>query len=141
MSSHHFHIERSSTDRRRSRSCSASTSVTTSVTRQTGRSVTPSQGSRRSVTPTRRGRVGPGPLGGLGEETLHKMEALEEYTLDSFDLPSRPARRLWYASPVMTVTIWRATCHGHPGWSMQSSSRWPAADDATSLKKSTQEAG
>ena len=46
-----------------------------------GRSVTPSQGSRRSVTPTRRGRVGPGPLGGLGEETLQEIEALEEYTL------------------------------------------------------------
>ena len=35
-----------------------------------------SHGSRRSVTPTRRGRVGPGPLGGLGEETLQEMEAL-----------------------------------------------------------------
>ena len=34
------------------------------------------------MTPTRRGRVGPGPLGGLGEETLQEMEALEEYTLD-----------------------------------------------------------
>ena len=71
---HHSHEftplpqERPSTDRRRSRS----RSVSTSVTRRTGRSVTPSQGSRRSVTPTRRGRVGPGPLGGLGEETLRR---------------------------------------------------------------------
>ena len=61
---HHSHEftplphERSSTDRRRSRSRSTSTSVT----RRTGRSVTSSHGSRRSVTPTRRGRVGPGPL-------------------------------------------------------------------------------
>ena len=74
---HHSHEftplpqQRPSTDRRRSRS----RSVSTSVTRRTGRSVTPSQGSRRSVTPTRRGRVGPGPLGGLGEETLQKIEA------------------------------------------------------------------
>ena len=89
---HHSHEftplpqERPSTDRRRSRS----RSVSTSVTRRTGRSVTPSQGSRRSVTPTRRGRVGPGPLGGLGEETLQEMEALEEYTLDSFDSIAEP---------------------------------------------------
>ena len=87
---HHSHEftplphERSSTDRRQSRS----RSVSTSVTRRTGRSVTPSQGSRRSVTPTRRGRVGPGPLGGLGEETLQEMEALEEYTLDSIAEPT-----------------------------------------------------
>ena len=113
---------RSSTDRRRSRSRSTSTSVT----RRTGRSVTPSHGRHRSVTPTRRGRVGPGPLGGLGEETLQEMEGLE----------ALPARRLWYASPVMTVTIWKATCHGHPGWSMQSSSRWPAADDVRSCARS-----
>ena len=54
---HHSHEftplpqQRPSTERRRSRS----RSVSTSVTRRTGRSVTPSQGSRRSVTPTRRG--------------------------------------------------------------------------------------
>ena len=59
------------------------------------------------------------------------MEALEEYTLDSFDSIAE------YASPVMTVTIWTATCHGHPGWSMQSSSRWPAADDVRSLEEIT----
>ena len=64
------------------------------------------------------------------------MEALEEYTLDSFDSIAEPTSQA-YASPVMTVTIWRATCHGHPGWSMQSSSRWPAADDARSLEEIT----
>ena len=58
------------------------------MTRRTGRSVTPSQGSRRSVTPARRGRVGPGPF---GEETLQEVEALEEYTLDSFDSIAEPA--------------------------------------------------
>ena len=45
-------------------------------------------------------------------------------------LPNLPVRRLWSASSVLTVTIWRATCHGHPGWSTLSSSRWHAADDA-----------
>ena len=123
---HHSHEftplpqQRPSTERRRSRS----RSVSTSVTRRTGRSVTPSQGSRRS------GRVGPGPLGGLGEETLQEIEALEEYTLDSFDSIAEPTNQL-------TVTIWRATCHGHPGWIMQRSSRWHAADDAKSLEEST----
>ena len=93
---HHSHEftplphERSSTDRRRSRSRSTSTSVT----RRTGRSVTPSHGSRRSVTPTRRGRVGPGPLGGLGEETLQEMEGLEECTLDSFLMQEACKRRV-----------------------------------------------
>ena len=52
-------------------------------------------------------------------------------------LPNLPVRRLWSASPVLTVTIWRATCHGHPGWSTPSSSRWHAADDAKCLEEST----
>ena len=112
---HHSHEftplphERSSTDRRRSRS----RSVSTSVTRRTGRSVTPSQGSRRSVTPTRRGRVGPGPLGGLGEETLQEMEALEEYTLDSFDSIAEPTSQ----EVMVRVTGYdRDDAEGHLPW-------------------------
>ena len=112
---HHSHEftplpqERPSTDRRRSRS----RSVSTSVTRRTGRSVTPSQGSRRSVTPTRRGRVGPGPLGGLGEETLQEMEALEEYILDSFDSIAEPTSQ----EVMIRVTgIDRDDMEGHLPW-------------------------
>ena len=134
---HHSHEftplpqQRPSTERRRSRS----RSVSASVARRTGRSVTPSQGSRRSVTPTRRGRVGPGPLGGLGEETPRRPRRWRSTPrTPSTALPNRPVRRLWYPSSVMTVTIWKGTCHGHPGWIIQRSSRWHAADDARCLE-------
>ena len=112
---HHSHEftplpqQRPSTERRRSRS----RSVSTSVTRRTGRSVTPSQGSRRSVTPTRRGRVGPGPLGGLGEETLQEIEALEEYTLDSFDSITEPTSQ---AVMVSVIGYDRDDLEGHLPW-------------------------
>ena len=66
---------------RRSRSRSASTSVT----RQTGRSVTPRRDTRRSVTPTRRGREGRGPLNNLEEETLQEVEEFEEQLLESLE--------------------------------------------------------
>ena len=66
---------------RRSRSRSASTSVT----RKTGRSVTPRRDTRRSVTPTRRGRAGRGPLNNLEEETLQEVEEFGEHLLESFE--------------------------------------------------------
>ena len=66
---------------RRSRSRSASTSVT----RQTGRSVTPRRDTRRSATPTRRGRAGRGPLNDLEEETLQEVEEFDEHLLESFE--------------------------------------------------------
>ena len=113
---HHSHEftplpqQRPSTERRRSRS----RSVSMSVTRRTGRSVTPSQGSRRSVTPTRRGRVGPGPLGGLGEETLlQEIEALEEHTLDSFDSIAEPTNQ---AVMVRVTGIDCDDMEGHLPW-------------------------
>ena len=62
---------------RRSRSRSASTSVT----RQSYRSAP--RDARRSVTPTRRGRAGRGPLGNLEEETLPEVEEFEEHLLES----------------------------------------------------------
>ena len=65
---------------------SRSRSVSTSVTRQTGRSVTPTpRRDRRSVTPTRRGRAGRGPLNNLEEETLQEVEEFEEHLLESFE--------------------------------------------------------
>ena len=123
---HHSHEftplpqQRPSTERRRSRS----RSVSTSVTRRTGRSVTARPS--RSWTTRRPGR---------GDSPGDRSAGTFSTALTA--LPSRPARRLWYPSPVMTVTIWRVTCHGHPGWIMQSSSRWHAADDAKSLEEST----
>ena len=80
---------------------------------ETNRSVTPSQGSRRSVTPARRGRVGPGPLGGLGEETLQEIEALEENTLDSFDSIAEPASQ---AVMVSVAGYDRDDLEGHLPW-------------------------
>ena len=75
-----------STDRRRSRSRSPSTSVT----RQTGRSTSPRREARRSLSPARRGRAGRGPLGNLEEETLHEVEEFEEHLLDSFESYPEP---------------------------------------------------
>ena len=72
------------------------------MTRRTGRSVTPSHGSRRSVTPTRRGRVGPGPLGGL-----------EKYTLDSFDSIAEPTSQ---AVMVCVTGYDRDDLEGHLPW-------------------------
>ena len=111
MSSHHFHMRDL-----RPTGGEVDRSVSTSVTRRTGRSVTPSQGSRRSVTPTRRGRVGPGPLGGLGEETLQEMEALEEYTLDSFDSIAEPTSQ----EVMVRVTGYdRDDLEGHLPWAFR----------------------
>ena len=101
---------------RRSRSRSASTSVT----RQTGRSVTPRRDTRRSVTPTRRGRAGRGPLNNLEEETLQEVEEFEEHLLESFeDFPE----------PISQATM--VCVNGYdrddlePSWW-----RWHAANDA-----------
>ena len=55
------------------------------MTRHTGRSVTPRRDARRSVTPTRRGRAGRGPLNNLEEETLQEVEEFEEHLLDFFE--------------------------------------------------------
>ena len=67
-----------STERR-----SRSRSACTSVTRQTGRSVTPRRDTRRSVTPTRSGPAGRGLLNNLEEETLQEVEEFEEHLLES----------------------------------------------------------
>ena len=40
---------------------------------------------RRSVTPSRRGRVGVKPQARLDEETFQEVEAVREYELDSFE--------------------------------------------------------
>ena len=58
--------------------------MSTSVTRHTGRSVTPRRDTRRSVTPARRGRVGVRPLVNLEEESPQEVESLRRYELDSF---------------------------------------------------------
>ena len=45
---------------------------------------------RRSVTPTRRGRAGRGPLNNLEEETLQEVEEFEEHLLESFENSPEP---------------------------------------------------
>ena len=114
---HHSHEftplphERPSTDRRRSRSRSSQRVYVGDETNWPERYA--HQGSRRSVTPTRRGRVGPGPLGGLGEETLQEIEALEEYTLNSFESIAEPASQ----AVMVSVTGYdRDDLEGHLPW-------------------------
>ena len=112
---------------RRSRSRSASTSVT----RQSNRSATPRRDTRRSVTPTPRGRAGRGPLGNLEEETLQEVEEFEEHLRESFEnYPEPTCQATMVSVNVMTVTIWNHRSHGHPGLTSLSLWRWHAASDA-----------